>query len=111
MTKILKTLHNWLGFFISLIMLIVLTTGIYLGGADLLKRLDDKGQVYSELSHEQKAEIAANVLANYPDATGVKLPTEMHPYVDAYSRQQSVFLTAEFDEIGTQVKSKVIFFT
>jgi len=106
MTKLLKTLHNWLGFFISLIMLIVLTTGIYLGGADLFKRMDDKGQVYSALSHEDKAVIAANAMANYPDASGVKLPTEMHPYVDVYSRQQSVFLTPESDEIGTQVKSK-----
>lgn len=106
MTKLLKTLHNWLGFFISLIMLIVLTTGIYLGGADLFKRMDDKGQVYSALSHEDKALIAANAMANYPDASGVKLPTQMHPYVDVYSRQQSVFLTPESDEISTQVKSK-----
>lgn len=105
MTKLLKTLHNWLGFFISLIMLVVLTTGIYLGGVDLLKRLDSKGQVYSELTHEQKAEIAANVLANYPDATGVKLPTEMTPYVDAYSREESIFLSSELKEIGTQLKS------
>lgn len=106
MTKLLKTLHNWLGFLISLIMLIVLTTGIYLGGADLFKRMDDKGQVYSALSHEDKALIAANAMANYPDASGVKLPTQMHPYVDVYSRQQSVFLTPESDEISTQVKSK-----
>jgi len=106
MTKLLKTLHNWLGFFISLIMLIVLTTGIYLGGADLFKRMDDKGQVYSALSHEDKALISANAMANYPDASGVKLPTQMHPFVDVYSRQQSVFLTPESDEISTQVKSK-----
>ncbi len=105
MTKLLKTLHNWLGFIISLIMLLVLTTGIYLGGADLFKRLDNKGQVYSELTHEQKAEIATKVLANYPDATGVKLPTEMTPYVDAYSREESIFLNSALKEIGSQVKS------
>jgi len=106
MTKILKTLHNWVGFFISLIMLIVLTTGIYLGGTDLLKRMDDKGQVYSALSHEEKAVIAADVLANYPEASGVKLPTEMAPYVEAYSRQESTYLTTDLEELSHQVKSK-----
>ena len=40
----LKWFHNWVGFFISITMLLVLTTGVYLGGADMLKRLDDKGQ-------------------------------------------------------------------
>ncbi|QFU22844.1 PepSY domain-containing protein [Shewanella eurypsychrophilus] len=105
MTKIFKLIHNWVGFFISLIMLVVLTTGIYLGSVDLLKRFDDKGQVFSALSNEQKAGIAAKALSNYPDATGVKLPTEMSPYVETYSRQQSTFLTTELEELGTQVKS------
>lgn len=110
MTKILKLVHNWVGFFISLIMLVVLTTGIYLGGVDLLKRMDNKGQVFAEISqnldHELKAELAAKALAQYPDASGVKLPTKMYPYVDAYSRQGSVFLNTEFTEIETLVKSK-----
>ncbi len=105
MTKILKLLHNWLGFAISLIMLIVLTTGIYLGSVDLLKRFDNKGQIYSDLSYEYKAEIAGNVLTKYPQAMGVKLPTEMFPYVEAYSRQESTYLTTELKEIGTLVKS------
>ncbi|WP_394392909.1 PepSY-associated TM helix domain-containing protein [Shewanella woodyi] len=106
MTKLLKTLHNWIGFFISLIMLIVLTTGIYLGCADLFKRLDDKNQQYVSLTHEQKAEIVSQVLLSYPEMNGVKLPTEMSPYVEAYSREKSVFLTPELENIATQAKSK-----
>ncbi len=110
MTKILKLLHNWVGFFISLIMLVVLTTGVYLGSVDLLKRFDNKGQDFAEISpkldHELKAKLAAMALEKYPDASGVKLPTEMFPYVDAYSRQKSVFLTPDFNEIETQVKNK-----
>ncbi|WP_076411500.1 PepSY domain-containing protein [Shewanella sp. UCD-KL12] len=110
MTKILKLVHNWVGFFISLIMLVVLTTGVYLGGADLLKRMDNKGQVFAEISknldHELKAELASKALDQYPDASGVKLPTKMYPYVDAHSRQGSVFLDTEFNEIETLVKSK-----
>ncbi|WP_064791362.1 PepSY-associated TM helix domain-containing protein [Shewanella woodyi] len=106
MIKILKTLHNWIGFIISLVMLIVLTTGIYLGSVDLLKRLDDKNQQYQVLTHERKAEIASQVLASYPEVSGVKLPTEMLPYVEAYTRQKSIYLTSELDEIATQVKDK-----
>ncbi|MEI6858233.1 MAG: PepSY-associated TM helix domain-containing protein [Shewanella sp.] len=105
MTKILKLLHNWFGFLISLIMLIVLTTGIYLGSVDLLKRFDSKGQVYSDLSYEHKAEIAGHILEKYPQAAGVKLPTVMFPYVEAYSRQKSTYLTTELKEIGTLIKS------
>ncbi|MEC4724060.1 PepSY domain-containing protein [Shewanella sp. D64] len=105
MTKILKTLHNWIGFFISLIMLVVLTTGVYLGGVDLLKRWDSKGQVYTNLSHEQKAQIVAMALAKYPEASGVKLPTEMFPYVEASSREKSTYLTTGLEEIGSVAKS------
>ena len=87
-------------------MLIVLTTGIYLGCADLFKRVDDKNQQYVSLAHEQKAEIASQVLLSYPEINGVKLPTEMSPYVEAYSREKSVFLTPELENIATQAKSK-----
>lgn len=105
MTKILKTLHNWIGFFISLIMLVVLTTGVYLGSVDLLKRLDDKGQVYSDLSHVQKATVAAMALAKYPEASGIKLPTEMFPYVEASSREKSTYLSTQLEELGSVAKS------
>ena len=44
MVSTLKWFHNWVGFFISITMLIVLTTGVYLGSVDLLKRLDSKYQ-------------------------------------------------------------------
>ncbi|WOH38485.1 PepSY-associated TM helix domain-containing protein [Thalassotalea fonticola] len=105
MTKFLKLLHNWLGFIISLVMLIVLTTGIYLGSVDLIKRFDDKGQTYSSLTAEQKAQIAAHIITNYPTATAVKLPTATNPYVEAYSREKSVFLTTELTEINTQLNA------
>ena len=105
MTKILKTLHNWIGFFISFIMLLVLTTGIYIGSVDLLKRLDDKEQVYVDLSHVQKAAVAAMALAKYPDASGVKLPTEMFPYVEASSREKSTYLSTQLEELGSVTKA------
>ena len=105
MTKLLKTLHNWIGFIISLIMLVVLTTGIYLGGVDLLKRLDDKGQTYAELTHEDKAEVVAQALALYPDASGVKLPTEQAPYVEAYSREESTYLSTELEKISSVARA------
>lgn len=106
MTKFLKLVHNWIGFFISLIMLIVLTTGVYLGSVDLIKRMDDKGQTYLSLTHQQKAEIAENILAKYPDAGSVILPTVTNPYIEAHARQKSVFLTTELTEIETEIKTE-----
>ncbi|MEW6999211.1 PepSY-associated TM helix domain-containing protein [Colwelliaceae bacterium BS250] len=106
MTKFLKLVHNWTGFFISLIMLIVLTTGVYLGSVDLIKRMDDKGQTYLSLTHQQKAEITADVLARYPETTSVTLPTEAIPYVEASAKLKSVFLTTELTEIDTQIKTE-----
>ena len=105
MTKFLKLLHNWVGFLVSLIMLIVLTTGVYLGSVDLIKRMDDKGQTYLPLSKSQQAEIAASVLNNYPEATSVKLPTPTSPFVQAYSKEQSTFLTTQLEKIETQAKT------
>jgi len=99
MVKYLKLIHNWTGFVISIIMLIVLTTGIYLGGIDLLKRLDDKDQKYQPLSQIQKAEIAAKLASSYPQLKSVKLPTQERPFVELSLPDETLFLTSDLAQI------------
>lgn len=104
MVKYLKLIHNWTGFVISIVMLIVLTTGIYLGGVDFIKRMDDKGQTYQALTAEQKAQISAQLLVKYPQMGSIKLPTASKPYIEVSSRKQAIYLTVDLQEIETVEK-------
>ncbi|WOT04440.1 PepSY-associated TM helix domain-containing protein [Shewanella youngdeokensis] len=96
----LKWFHNWVGFFISLAMLIVLTTGVYLGSSDMLKRLDDKGQQYQPLSIEQKAQITETLFERYPKISTVKFPTQYTPYIQASARGSNIALDTDLNELS-----------
>ncbi|MCL1092738.1 PepSY-associated TM helix domain-containing protein [Shewanella kaireitica] len=96
----LKWFHNWVGFFISITMLLVLTTGVYLGGADMLKRLDDKGQQYAPLSVERKAEVTTTLFERYPEISTVRFPTEHTPYIQAGARGTTIALDSELNELS-----------
>ncbi|MDO6620964.1 PepSY-associated TM helix domain-containing protein [Pseudomonadota bacterium] len=96
----LKWFHNWVGFVISICMLIVLTTGVYLGGMDMLKRMDDKGQTYVPLTIEQKAQATEYIFEHYPKMSSVRFPTEHTPYLEAATRGQSIAFDSEFNEIS-----------
>jgi uncharacterized iron-regulated membrane protein len=101
MVSTLKWFHNWVGFFISITMLIVLTTGVYLGSVDLLKRLDSKDQTYSPITLEQKADTVASVFERYPDMSTVRFPTEHTPYIQASTRGKSIALDKELNELSS----------
>ncbi len=101
MVSTLKWFHNWVGFFISITMLIVLTTGVYLGSVDLLKRLDRKDQTYSPITLEQKADTVASVFERYPDMSTVRFPTEHTPYIQASTRGKSIALDKELNELSS----------
>ncbi|ABV88554.1 PepSY-associated TM helix domain-containing protein [Shewanella pealeana] len=96
----LKWFHNWVGFFISITMLIVLTTGVYLGSVDMFKRLDDKGQQYTPLSIEQKARVVASLFQRYPEMSTVRFPTEHTPYIQAATRGKTIALDNELNELS-----------
>ncbi|MEZ9593085.1 PepSY-associated TM helix domain-containing protein [Shewanella sp. 10N.261.52.F9] len=96
----LKWFHNWVGFFISITMLLVLTTGVYLGSVDMFKRLDDKGQQYAPLSIEQKAHTVETLFERYPEMSTVRFPTEHTPYIQAATRGKTVALDSELNELS-----------
>ncbi|WP_144211568.1 PepSY-associated TM helix domain-containing protein [Shewanella donghaensis] len=96
----LKWFHNWVGFVISICMLIVLTTGVYLGGMDMLKRMDDKGQQYVPLTIEQKAHATEYIFEHYPEMSSVRFPTEHTPFIEGATRGQSIAFDSELNEIS-----------
>ncbi|MGS0826538.1 PepSY domain-containing protein [Shewanella sp. 0m-8] len=96
----LKWFHNWVGFFISITMLIVLTTGVYLGSVDMYKRLDDKGQQYASLSIEQKAHTVETLFDRYPAMSTVRFPTEHSPYIQAATRGKTIALDNQLNELS-----------
>ncbi|ARD20524.1 MULTISPECIES: PepSY-associated TM helix domain-containing protein [Shewanella] len=97
----LKWFHNWVGFVISVSMLIVLTTGVYLGGMDMLKRMDDKGQQYVPLTSEQKAHVTETLFERYPEMSTVRFPTEYSPYVEIAARGHSIAFDNDLNELST----------
>ncbi|QLE86566.1 PepSY domain-containing protein [Shewanella sp. Scap07] len=103
----LKWFHNWIGFVISITMLIVLSTGVYLGAMDMLKRADNKGQQYVALSTERKAEITAAIFEQYPDMSSVRFPTEYTPYIHASARGKTIAFDHQLNEIDTRLVSEI----
>ncbi|NKF52131.1 PepSY domain-containing protein [Shewanella sp. WXL01] len=107
----LKWFHNWVGFVITLTMLIVLSTGVYLGAMDILKRIDDKGQVYAPMTTEQKAQSVAAIFERYPEMSSVNFPTEYRPYLQASTRGKAIFLDQELNEIGDYNMREIPFYS
>ncbi|MCL1066142.1 PepSY domain-containing protein [Shewanella olleyana] len=107
----LKWFHNWVGFVISISMLIVLVTGVYLGGMDMLKRMDDKGQQYVPLTIEQKAKATEFIFENYPKMASVRFPTEHTPYLEAATRGESIAFDSDFNEIHHHKVSEIPLWT
>ena len=98
----LKWFHNWVGFAISITMLIVLTTGVYLGSVDLLKRTDGLGQTFVPLTLEQKAETVTTVFDRYPEMSTVRFPTEHTPYIQASARGKAIALDSDLNELASR---------
>ncbi|MFK3975622.1 PepSY-associated TM helix domain-containing protein [Shewanella vesiculosa] len=101
MVSALKWFHNWVGFFISITMLIVLTTGVYLGSVDLLKRTDNKGQAFVPLTLEQKADTVSRLFERYPSMSTIRFPTEHTPYIQASTRGKAIALDNQLNELSS----------
>ncbi|MGX9463189.1 PepSY-associated TM helix domain-containing protein [Shewanella sp. A14] len=110
MVSTLKWLHNWVGFCISITMLIVLSTGVYLGSIDLLKRVDNKGQTFVPLTLEQKAETVTNLFERYPDMSTIRFPTEHTPYVIASTRGKTISLDSQLNELSSDSSFDIPFY-
>lgn len=98
----LKWFHNWVGFCITITMLTVLSTGVYLGSVDIMKRLDDQGQQYVPLTITQKAKAIETIFSRYPEMSSVRFPTEHTPFIQAATRGKSIALDNELNELSVR---------
>lgn len=96
----LKWFHNWVGFCVTITMLTVLSTGVYLGSVDIIKRLDDQGQKYTPLTIEQKAHTVETLFNRYPEMSSVRFPTEHTPFIQAATRGKSIVFDNELNELA-----------
>ena len=107
----LKWFHNWVGFFISITMLIVLTTGVYLGGMDILKRIEDHGQTFVALNTAEKAHILHSIFERYPQMSSVRFPTEYSPYIEAATRGKSIVLDTQLNELAIHANHNIALYS
>ncbi|QYK02229.1 PepSY-associated TM helix domain-containing protein [Shewanella psychrotolerans] len=107
----LKWFHNWVGFFVSIAMLIALTSGVYLGSVDIIKRLNDHGQEYQPLSIAQKANTVETLFARYPEMSTVRFPTEHTPFVQAATRGKSIVFDNDLNELAIRQSSDIPMFS
>ena len=107
----LKWFHNWVGFFISITMLVVLTTGVYLGGMDILKRIDDHGQTFVALNTAEKAQTLQTLFERYPQMSSVRFPTEHTPYIEAATRGKSIALDTQLNELAIHANHDIPFYS
>lgn len=107
----LKWFHNWVGFAVSITMLIVLTTGVYLGSVDIIKRLDNQGQTFMPLSTEQKAAALQSLFERYPEMTTVRFPTEYKPYIQASMRGKSIAFDNQLNELSVSASANIPFYS
>ncbi|MCG9697690.1 PepSY-associated TM helix domain-containing protein [Shewanella sp. Isolate11] len=103
----LKWFHNWVGFFITLTMLTVLTTGVYLGSVDIIKRMQTYDQQYSPLTLEQKAQAIDSLFSRYPEMSTVRFPTEHTPYIQAATRGKSIVFDSQLNEVAVRQNSDI----
>ncbi|MBR9728063.1 PepSY-associated TM helix domain-containing protein [Shewanella intestini] len=107
----LKWFHNWIGFIVTITMLIVLSTGVYLGAMDIIKRMDNKGQTYTPMTIAQKAATVEAVFERYPKMSTVRFPTEHTPFVEAATRGKTISLDNDLNEIGVRSMKEMPFYS
>ena len=87
--RIVTLLHRWVGLPLGVLFLLTLVTGLIVGGADLLRALDGKGQTYRETSVEEDARALERMMRDVPRIFQAVLPTPRTPYYQARARGEA----------------------
>ena len=87
--RIVTLLHRWVGLPLGVLFLTTLVTGLIVGGADLLRALDGKGQTYRETSIEEDARALERMVQDVPRIFQAVLPTPHTPYYQARARGET----------------------
>ena len=87
--RLVTLLHRWVGLPLGVLFLVALVSGLIVGGADLFRAVDGKGQTYRETSVEEDARALELMAREMPQMFQALLPTPWTPYYQARARGEA----------------------
>ena len=107
MLKVIVTqVHRWVGVPLGVLFLVTLVTGLVVGGADLLRALDGKGQTHRETSIEEDARALEQMTQDVPQIFQAVMPTPRTPFYQARARGETrTYRIGDLELIDHQVSS------
>ncbi len=104
--RFVTLLHRWVGLPLGVLFLLALVSGLIVGGADLLRAVDGKGQTYRETSIEEDARALELMTREMPRMFQALLPTTWTPYYQARARGAArTYRIGDLEPIDQRVSS------
>ena len=104
--RIVTLLHRWVGLPLGALFLIALVSGLVVGGFDLLRAVDGKGQTFRETSVEEDARALVLMTREMPRMFQALLPTPWTPYYQARARGEAkTYRIGDLEPIDHRVSS------
>ena len=98
--------HRWVGLPLGVLFLVVLVSGLIVGGADLWRAVDGKGQTYRETSIQEDARALELMTREMPHMFQALLPTPRTPYYQARARGEArTYRIGDLEPIDHRVSS------
>lgn len=104
--RIVTLLHRWVGLPLGALFLVALVSGLTVGGADLLRAVDGKGQTYRETSIAEDTRALELMTQEMPQMFQALLPTPWTPYYQARARGEArTYRIGDLEPIDHRVSS------
>lgn len=101
--KLLRWLHQWLGFIVGVLLLVAVLTATYLAGngvvSGISKTFVTSGVQLSLLSEQEKASYTQQLFKKYPKAKSLTFPTESVPYFEMFKSGGRVLIDKNLDVV------------
>ena len=86
---ILTQAHRWVGVPLGVLFLVTFVTGLLVGGVDLLRAIDRKGQTYRSTSTAEDARALERMTQDVPGLFQAVMPTPRTPFYQARARGET----------------------
>ncbi len=86
---ILTQAHRWVGVPLGILFLVTLVTGLLVGGIDLVRATDRKGQTYRRTSTAEDARALERMTQDVPGVFQAVMPTQRTPFYQARARGET----------------------
>ena len=104
--RFVTLLHRWVGLPRGVLFLVALVSGLIVGGADLWRAVDGKGQTYRETSIAEHARALELMTREMPHMFQALLPTPSTPYYQARARGEAkTYRIGDLEPIDHRVSS------